>query len=518
MPSRSPSPLLLPVLALCATVIAVLQTVVVPALAQIGDALGSTPSATGWVLTANLLAAAVLTPVLGRLGDVHSRRPVLLGVLAAVAAGSLLAAVTTSLPLLVLARVVQGASYSLFPLSIGVLRDELPAARLTGAMAVVSASLGAGGGFGLVITGLLLRGGGDYHRVFWVALAVTLVALVLASRVVPRREPAATGTVDWTGAVVLGAGLVLLLLPLSQAHTWGWGSPATLGCLAACAVVLTGWYALRDARRRPARRAGDAALAPAPGHQRRRRPDRRRDVRVVPRGELVRPDPDPGRLRLLLHRARRQRHLPAARRRARRARRAARRAARRPDRSPPGAGAAALLGAAGFALMAVLHSASWELITGSVLVNAAVSLAFASLPAIIVAEVSPAQTGVANSLNSIARSVGSSLASAVVVTLLASEVLPSGLPQLRRRTYRRSRSAGAPSSPPPRWCWSGCPGSRRRAGPSWRRRPRPRSPPSGASSARGPEDPGAGSRTPGTPARPRAASVRRAPRSGHDPS
>ena len=142
---------LLPVLAFAVTVTALLQTIVVPVLAPIGDALHASPSDVGWVLTANLLAAAVLTPVLGRLGDVHGRRPVLLGILSSVAAGSLLAALTSSLPLLVAGRVLQGAAFGLFPLSIGILRDELPADRLTGAMAVVSGTLGAGGGVGLVL-------------------------------------------------------------------------------------------------------------------------------------------------------------------------------------------------------------------------------------------------------------------------------------------------------------------------------------------------------------------------------
>src|SRR5438309_1041651 len=90
--------------------------------------------AAGWVLTANLLAAAVLTPVLGRLGDVRGERPVILGILVTVTAGTLLAALTSSLPLLLVARVLQGSSYGLFPLSISVLRRELPAARLSVAM------------------------------------------------------------------------------------------------------------------------------------------------------------------------------------------------------------------------------------------------------------------------------------------------------------------------------------------------------------------------------------------------
>ena len=113
--TAAPSRLLLPALSFVVMVVAVLQTLVVPVLADIGAQLGASTSAVGWVVTANLLAAAVMTPVLGRLGDVHGKRPVLRGILVAVALGSLLAATTSSLPLLVLGRVLQGASFGLFP-------------------------------------------------------------------------------------------------------------------------------------------------------------------------------------------------------------------------------------------------------------------------------------------------------------------------------------------------------------------------------------------------------------------
>ena len=167
----------------------------------------------------------------------------LLGILAVVTAGSLLAALTSSLPLLVLARVLQGSSYALFPLSIGVLRDELPPARLTGAMAVVSATLGAGGGFGLVLTGLLTRGGGDYHRVFFLAAAVTALALALAWFVVPGRTPSARAA--WTGSAPrCSASASSCCCCRCPRGTSGAGAPLTLGCFAGAAVVVAGWLGL----------------------------------------------------------------------------------------------------------------------------------------------------------------------------------------------------------------------------------------------------------------------------------
>src|SRR5690348_2058829 len=182
--SRAPSEvrpaLLVTTLALGVTTLSMLQSLVVPVLATIARQLQVSPQAAGWVLTANLLAAAVLTPVLGRLGDTRGERPVILGILTAVAAGTLLAALTSSLPLLLVARVLQGSSYGLFPLSISVLRRELPRERLNVAMSVVSSTLAVGGVVGLVATGLLTGDDGDYHRSFWLGLGVAVVSLVLA--------------------------------------------------------------------------------------------------------------------------------------------------------------------------------------------------------------------------------------------------------------------------------------------------------------------------------------------------
>lgn len=420
---------LLPALAATVTVTAVLQTIVVPVLGTIATQLGATPSAVGWVVTANLLAAAVLTPVLGRLGDLYGRKRVVVAILLAVCLGSVLAAATSSLGLLIAGRVLQGASFGLFPLTIAIIREELPRERVTAAMAVVSGTLGAGGGVGLVVTGLLTNGGGDYHRVFWFALLAGLAALVLAVVVVPDRRPdEVDGRIDWLGAGVLGLGLVLLLLPLSQGHEWGWTSARTIGSAVAAVVVLLGW--LRVEARVPSPLVDPVLMDNRPllvtniaglcvgigmfvaflgvsgfvqtpssaGYGFTAGVLAAASVYLLPGAALgIVVAPLGGRLinlfgaRLTL-------------------------------------GVAGLVGLLGFVLMAWLHTASWQLITGSVLVNAAVSLAFAAMPALIVAEVTPGQTGVANSMNSIARSVGSSLASALVVTLLASNLLESGLP------------------------------------------------------------------------------------------
>ena len=159
---------------------AVLQTAVVPVLGIIAHQLNASPVAVSWAVTANLLAAAAATPLIGRLADLHNKKHVLLGVLVVVLVGSVLAATTSSLALLIVARVLQGVSFSLYPICVAILRDELPEGAVVRALAVLSGTLGFGGGTGLVVTGLLMNGDAGYHRVFWLTTGFTIAVIVLA--------------------------------------------------------------------------------------------------------------------------------------------------------------------------------------------------------------------------------------------------------------------------------------------------------------------------------------------------
>ena len=418
-------------LSLGVTTLSLLQSLVVPALGRIEDQLDVSAGAAGWVLTANLLAAAVLTPMLGRLGDLRGARPVILGILVTVSLGTLLAIVTESLPLLLVARVLQGASYGLFPLSMSVLRRELPPAKLSVAMAVVSSTLAVGGVVGLVTTGLLTGDDGDYRHAFWVGLGVALVSLALSAWLLPHRPVTATGRIDWWGALVLGAGLVLLLLPVSQGHLWGWASPATIGCLAGSVVVLAGWVVLQ-------RRLADPLV----------RPEMLTDRRtVVPNIaglmtgialfasflavlEYVQSPPEvtgygfgasvleaavvyllPGGIAGIAL-------APFAGRVVGR------------FGALPTLVAGAAFGVAGFGLLAGLRSEPWQVILAGLLTQLSVTVAYAALPALVVDAVREAETGVANAVNSIARSVGQALGSTLAVTLIAATVDPgTGLPR-----------------------------------------------------------------------------------------
>lgn len=420
---------LIAVLGLVALTVALLQTAVVPVLGIIADQLGASSVAVSWAVTANLLAAAAATPLIGRLADLYNKKRVLLGVLVVVLAGSLLAATTSSLPLLIVARVLQGVSFSLYPICVAILRDELSDSGIVRALATLSATLGFGGGAGLVITGLLMSGQPGYHRVFWMTTAFTVVVIALTVVVVPSRSRTATGTVDWLGAFGLAAGLSALLVAITQGNTWGWHSPAVLGTAAGGIAVLAAWILWERRRRHPlvslemlTRRAvmftnlatvfvGMGLYCGFLGLTQFVQIDRAAAgygfSATVLQASLV-----------FL--------LPGALAGVVTATLSGRLIDRFGARVVLTTGA--VTGIVGFAWLALWHDHTWQVIAAGVLVNAYISLGYGALPALVVAEVDGGETGVATSVNAIARTVGSSVAAAVVAVLLGHVAAATGMP------------------------------------------------------------------------------------------
>src|ERR1700719_1384591 len=135
-------------------------------------------------MTANLLAAAVLTPLLGRMGDLYGRKWVLVLSVGGLVLGSALAFSVHSWTVLLVARVLQGFGGGILPLAIAVIRDELPREKVTGAVSLVSASLGVGSGLAMGATGWIMQRW-TYQNVFMMGLilgAAALVAVLFAIR------------------------------------------------------------------------------------------------------------------------------------------------------------------------------------------------------------------------------------------------------------------------------------------------------------------------------------------------
>lgn len=411
--------LLIGALSMVVLTVAILQTAVVPVVAVIGRQLHISPAATSWVVTANLLAAAAATPLIGRIADLRNKKTVLLVVLALVLAGSAVAAVTESFPPLILGRVLQGAAFSLYPVAVSILRDEIPPERMVRAIAMLSAMLGFGGGMGLVVTGLLMPPGASYQRVFWLCTLFTAAVMVLAAVVVPSRPRRGGATVDWFGGITLAVGLSAVLLTITEARVWGPLSPATLTAAAVGIGALTVWW--RHSGRCVNPLVSTAMLS--------RRAILRTNAATLLVGtalyfsflgltDFVETAPTAGYgFGASVLTASVEFLLPGALAAAATALVSGRLIERFGARSVVRFGAAA--GAVGFAMLVGWHSSAWQVVVAGLLTNAYTSLAYGTLPVLIVEEVEEHETGIATSLNAIARKVGSGVAAAIVGALLS---------------------------------------------------------------------------------------------------
>ena len=232
---------LLGALTLAMLAFSVVQTSIVPILPDLAVQFRTSTSNIAWMMTANLLAAAIFTPLLGRIGDLRGRKPMLLLSIGGVVAGSLLAVLGGSFLTVLVGRVLMGLGGGVLPLSIAIVRDELPREKVTGGVALVSASLGVGSGLGLVATGLVMQHGG-YRDVFAMGLGIAAIAFV-AVLVAVRKDPVVdrAGGADPLGAVLLAGWLVTLLLAVSEGSRWGWSATSIVALFASAAVLLGVW-------------------------------------------------------------------------------------------------------------------------------------------------------------------------------------------------------------------------------------------------------------------------------------
>ncbi|MBE2997776.1 MFS transporter [Nocardiopsis sp. HNM0947] len=401
-----------------------MQTLIIPLVPQLPSLLDSTADRTAWVVTATLLAGGVATPVMGRLGDMYGKRRMVLLSLGMLVAGSVLGALSETVGPMIVARVLQGLSAGVIPLGISVMRDTVPADRLASATATMSASLGVGGALGLPAAALLAENA-DWHLLFWVSAGLGVLATGLILWVVPESEVRSGGRFDLVGAIGLSVALLCLLLGISQGAAWGWSSGLTLGSFAVSAVVLVVWgfwevrverplVDLRTTVRRQVLLTNIASVAfgfamfamslvlpqllqlPTEtgyglGH----------GMFVV--GLVMAPS---GLVMMAM--------APVS----------ARISRAYGPRTTLMAGAVVV--ACGYGLTAVLMSSVWHLVLASSVIGAGIGLAYGAMPALIMDAVPASETGSANSLNTLMRSIGTSVSSAVAGVVLAQMTVSLG--------------------------------------------------------------------------------------------
>ncbi|HEY3482744.1 MAG TPA: MFS transporter [Streptomyces sp.] len=429
------------VLAAGVTAYALLQSLVTPVLPTIQADLHTDQNTVTWVLTAYLLSASIFTPIMGRLGDMIGKERVFVATLSALAAGSLLAALATNVQVMIIARVVQGIGGGVLPLAFGIIRDEFPREKLSGAVGAIASLSAVGAGLGIVLAGPIVNAL-DYHWLFWLPMILTIAAAVAAWVFVPESPVRTPGRISLLPAVLLSSWLVALLVALSQAPTWGWASGKVIGLFAAALVLAACWVAVE---RRAAMPLIDMSMM--------RRP-------AVWTNNLVALLFGVGMYAVFAF-------LPEF--------------VQSPKSTGYGFGASitqsglillpmtvtmflvglgasgvaqrvggktvvllgSLVGTTSMALLAFAHTHTWELYLATAVMGVGFGLAFAAMSTLIVSAVPPEQTGVASGMNANIRTIGGSIGAALMASVVTASPAADGLPREAGYTHGFAMLGGA---------------------------------------------------------------------------
>jgi MFS family permease len=348
--------------------------------------------------------------------------------------------VASSIGVLIVARVIQGIGGGMVPVAFGIIRDEFPARKVTGAVGILASLTAVGAGLGIVLAGPIVNLLG-YHWLFWLPMILTVVAAVSAVLFVPESPVRTPGRISWRPALLLSAWLVALLIALSQAPVWGWGSGPVIGLLTGAVVLAAGWVIseLRAAtplidmkmmRQTAVWTLNLVALLIGVGMY--------ATFAFLP--EFVQTPAAAGygfgasitRSGLML--------LPSAITMFGVGMFAGRLAARLGGKVLVVAGC--LIGSVAMAILAFAHQQQWEIYLSNAIMGVGFGLAFAAMSALVVAAVPHSQTGVASGMNANIRTIGGSIGAAVMASIVTSQLGPSGLPKEAGYTIGFAAMAG----------------------------------------------------------------------------
>jgi EmrB/QacA subfamily drug resistance transporter len=406
---------------------ALLQSLVIPALPTIQHSLHTTQTATTWLITAYLLSASVCTPILGRIGDVFGKERMLVVTLGALGAGTALAAVSQSIGLLIVARLIQGAGGGVLPLAFGIIRDEFPREKVPGAIGLSAAMIAVGSGLGITVAGPIVAHLG-YHWLFIIPLFLIVPAAIATHLLVPRSPVQTAGRVSVRGALLLSSWLVALLLGISQGSSWGWLSWRTDALFVAAVVIGVIWVRVESRSEAP---LIDMQMMRLPAvwttnltalllgvsmysvmaflpefMQTPKSAGYGYGLTIVGSGVLMLPS----NVAMFI--------IGLA---------SGRLAARVGSKLPVVAGA--VVAAAAFLLIALAHTTAWELSAELALMGFGIGAAFSALSNLVVESVPDHQTGVASGMNANIRTIGGSIGSQVCGSLIAGTIVGTALPK-----------------------------------------------------------------------------------------
>lgn len=206
------------ILSSIATMVMYAETMLIPAIPDLIKDFSISYSMSSWILTTYLIAGAVMTPIVGKLGDMYGKKKMLLVIMIIYTTGVSLGGFTTNIYSMLTVRALQGVGISMFPIAFGIIRDQLPVNKLAIGQGLITSMFAAGSVMGLLFGGNIIHNfGWQFTFFFTIPAAIALVIIIM--RLVPESpihvEPGKKPSLDVVGAVILAIAIISFLLSLT---------------------------------------------------------------------------------------------------------------------------------------------------------------------------------------------------------------------------------------------------------------------------------------------------------------
>src|SRR4028118_333788 len=127
------------------------ETMLLPAIPDLVNEFEISYNTSSWILTAYLITGAVMTPIVGKLSDIHGKKKVLIVIMVVYSFGTLLGGLSSDIVLMVISRVIQGIGIAMFPVAFGIIREKFPEEKLAIGQGIFTAVFAGGSVVGLVL-------------------------------------------------------------------------------------------------------------------------------------------------------------------------------------------------------------------------------------------------------------------------------------------------------------------------------------------------------------------------------
>lgn len=204
------------------------ETMILPAIPDFIRDFNISYSTSSWLLSAYIIAAAVMTPIAGKLSDIYGKKKILLIVMAVYAVGILAGRFATNIEFMLAARAAQGVGMAMFPIAFGIIREVLPEKKLAIGQTIFSSTFSGGAIVGLVGGAAIIQNFG-WQATFLAILPVAIALWLIIVRFVRVQSPASMEagievgngnpsndqTIDIKGTLALAATIISFLAGIS---------------------------------------------------------------------------------------------------------------------------------------------------------------------------------------------------------------------------------------------------------------------------------------------------------------